>query len=74
MEESLSVTFEVVAGVIPGQAIPEHTRQFHLLTKEKLAPNGAEIFEARQAEAIEYFKSLNDPKYINWARIDWIYY
>lgn len=74
MEESVSLTFEVVAGVLPGQAMPELTRRFHLLSKERHAPNGAEIFEARQAEAIEYFKLLTNPRQMDWARIDWVYY
>lgn len=64
------IYIDVVAGIIPGEPIVEHSRRFTLTAKE---------FEDREATlkfygyALEYMRSLQDPRRVNWVRCDWIY-
>lgn len=79
--------WEVRAGVIPGAAMPEHTRRFVVTSdgfyadndltaqqfKEKY-PDGRGLFKQAQHEAQEYFLSLQNPTYLNWMDLTWIWY
>jgi hypothetical protein len=74
MDERLRVSWEVNGGVVPGNMMLEFRRQFHVTSAEWQSPEGGQIYTDRLNEATEYFKSLNDPKSLNWARMDWIWY
>ncbi len=66
---ALRTSFEVVAGLIPGQPMPEYTKQWHLadgFTEE-------EWHRARE-EAYAYARTITNPHGLNWVHVDWIWY
>ncbi len=76
------IAIEVHAGVIPGQAMKEHTKIFVIPSdmwyaqgewagKEEEAGNECRRI---QEQARDYMTSLWNPKYINWVGCHWIYY
>lgn len=78
--------FEVTAGIVPGTAMPEHTRRW-LLTSEtfhsememsdadfKAVRNGVSTFVEYRDAAYEYARTLVNPKALNWVRVDWIWF
>ena len=74
--ERARIAIQVVAGIIPGQPLPELTKQF-IITSELWysdAPGDAERCKEIQEEAIEYQKSLMNPSYSNWVRLEWIWF
>lgn len=80
--ESLRISIEVVAGLVPGDAMPEFTKQWHIPSelyylegKWKGREKEAEEFiQIAYGHAMEYARSLWNPNRVNWVRIDWIYY
>lgn len=72
MGEMLRTAWEVTAGIIPGKAMPEHTKRW-FCTSDEYETN-PEIIIKKRDEAYEYAKSLHDPRYLNWIRVDWIWY
>lgn len=79
--------WEVVAGLIPGQPMPEFTRRWTITGEywEKINamsdeeffkefPEGKSNFQKFQIEAQEYARSLTDPRRVNWVRVDWIWF
>jgi hypothetical protein len=81
------LAFEVCAGLIPGQPMPEYTRRWvitsenwhqeNAMTDAEFAqahPDGKSTFATFRDEAHEYAKSLTDPRAVNWVRVDWIYF
>jgi hypothetical protein len=77
----------VTAGVIPGTAEEEHTRQWVISSETfyqedemsddeftKAHPDGKSTFKEYCDEAFEYARSLHNPRYLNWVRVDWIWY
>ncbi len=79
--------WEVVAGVLPGTPIPEHTRRWIItgecwekenkMTDEEFKaehPDGRGFFKVFAEEAQEYARTLYDPRCFNWVRIDWIWF
>ena len=76
----LKLSFEVVAGIVPGQVMPEYTKQFHLTSEQWDGGSGAGVLnfiKARNA-AQEYANELQEQCLrgltCNWTRIDFIYY
>ena len=79
--------WEVTAGVIPRRPMPEHTKRWGITSetweaenamsddefKEK-HPDGKSSYAKAREEAYAYAASLNDPRYLNWVRIDWIWF
>ena len=82
----LRCSFEVFAGIIPGQAMPELTRRW-LITSEawegenqmtdeqfKAAhPDGRSTFLEFRDAAHDYAKELTDPRTLNWVRVDFVW-
>lgn len=70
----LRCSWEVHAGIIPGQPMPEFTRRW-LLTSETFYAEEAtgETFLRYRDEAYEYAKSLSNPAGLNWVRVEWCY-
>ena len=75
---SLRCSWEVVAGLIPGQVLPEHTKQFHLTSNEWDGGKGLETFIQKQAAARAYAAYLEllciNGRAVNWTRIDFVWY
>jgi hypothetical protein len=79
--------WEVTAGLIPGTPIGEHTKRWCLTGEtweaensmteaefQKARPDGRSTFIEFRDAAYEYARSLTDPRYINWVRVDWIWF
>ena len=58
---SARCVWEVTAGIIPGQVMPEHTRRFGLTSQEWDDGKGYELFLKREAEAGAYARFLQEP-------------
>jgi len=79
-----TAAWEVVAGVIPGEPIPEHTKIFPYQAEDREADiklAGTITMEPRQSkfrqlhkEANAYAESLIDPRYLNWVQVTWIWF
>jgi hypothetical protein len=70
--------FDVRAGVIPGEAMAEYTKQWGYTSDEfeadKLTPQDQPtIFSKRLQEAHDYAMGLSNPAYVNWVRVDWVW-
>ena len=76
--QAAKALIEVVAGVIPGTPMPEHTKRWSYTSDEyeqdmKAKLNEPTIFSARLQEAHDYAMGLSNPAYMNWVRVDWIW-
>jgi hypothetical protein len=70
--------FEVRAGVIPGEAMAEYTKQWGYTSddyeRDKDTPRDQPtIFSKRLEEVHVYAMGLSNPFYVNWVRVDWIW-
>lgn len=79
MPVSLKASWEVRAGIIPGQAQPEHTRQFHLTSEEwHESKDGLRLMLLRSAEANAYAQYLmaqcSQGREVNWTETTFIWY
>lgn len=68
---ALNCSIEVTAGVIPGQPMPEHHRVWHF-TEEDL--NEKHKFIDGSGSALNYAANLQNPNFVNWVRLDWVWY
>jgi hypothetical protein len=75
---ALKVSWEVVAGIVPGQIQPEHTRRWHLTSDEWYGEKGLELLILRAAEAQAYASYLqvlcSQGRLVNWVRTDFVWY
>lgn len=77
----LKAAWEVRAGLIPGQAMPEYTKRF-LYTSEDYEEDGRHakefayhpIFMKRMAEASSYHHQISNPQTLNWAELTFLWY
>lgn len=81
MIESLKAAWEVRAGVIPGQPLPDLTKRFLYTSRdrEQDQAHSAEIgyqplFMKQMACATAYWQQMNDPRINNWAELTFIWY
>jgi hypothetical protein len=74
--DRLRCSWEVTAGLLPRDPMPEYTRRW-LLTSETFYAEQAEqqykTFQRYQAEAREYARSLEIPSALNWVNVEWVY-
>lgn len=78
-KKHLRCTWEVTGAIIPGQPLPELTKQFHYTVEEyredkEKPPSAITIFTTRLLEAHDYATQLTNPASLNHVRIDWIWY
>ncbi len=75
---SARCVWEVVAGILPGEAEPSHTRRWGLTSEEWNGGLGLELFVTREAEAGAYARYLqllcSTGQEVNWTRVDFIWY
>ncbi len=83
----LRCAWEVRAGILPGRPMPEHTKRWFITSEtwelenqqwsdeefKKRFPEGS-TFLRFQELAHEYAKGLNDPRYLNWVSVEWLWY
>lgn len=73
--ESAKVIIQVVAGIIPEQPMPEHTRRFGITGKQWDDAEDPSVLLAEtngRAQGYAGFLMLQ-PDMLNWVRIDWIW-
>ena len=70
--------WEVTAGLIPGEVMPEHTRHFGLSSEEWGDGKGYPLFLEREAQAGAHARFLQElcanGREINWTRIDFVWF
>lgn len=80
--KSVRIVIEVVAGVLPGTPMPEHTKQFVIPSdiwyaegeyKDKQEEAKMEILKI-YGWAQEYARNLMNPQVVNWVKVEWIYF
>lgn len=79
--EALKAAWEVRAGLIPGQPLPEWTKRF-VYTSAQVEEDGQHakdvtyqtIFNKRQFEAMSYHLQMSNPQISNWAELTFIWY
>ena len=81
MPIALKATWEVRAGIIPGEVIPEFTRRFVYTSEDAEKDRNTErdpafhaTFSKVRAEAMDYFLQVSLPQVNNWATITFIWY
>jgi hypothetical protein len=78
--ERARAAWEVTAGLVPGQAMPEYTRRWVIASSEwygqdgQPTPQGVAAFNAALVGAQEYARYLMNPGALNWVRVDWIWF
>jgi hypothetical protein len=80
----LKATWEVTAGVIPGQSISEYTKRWNYTSDEGEADNKTmqanptlafhATFSKKRAEAMDYYMQLSNPNVVNWVRLEFFWY
>jgi len=78
------VCFQVVASVIPGQIhMPEFTEEWWITGEQwdritsdpGMTPDRPDnLFMRAQAEAYWYAERITDPRFVNWVRVEFIYF
>lgn len=82
MSTTIRIGIEVVAGILPGTPIPEHTKRF-IITSDAWHAQGD--YEGKEEEARmeilrtygfaqEYARDLMNPQRVNWVKMEWIYF
>jgi hypothetical protein len=73
--ERARIVLEVTAGLIPGQALPEHTKRWAITEAEwQDTANRANLLAERNGQMQGYANLLMlQPDQLNWVRTDWIY-
>lgn len=74
----LKASWQVHAGLIPGQAIPEYTKTWHYTSTEYEQESGLLMpqrprFQDMQREAQEYAEFLQDGG-LNWVNLAYVWY
>lgn len=69
---ALQCVWEVTAGIIPGEAIDEYTRRWPV-AEEPGTKAFHEAFLASQGTAMNYALSIQDPRMMNWVRMEWVW-
>lgn len=78
---ALKGTWTVRAGVIPGEAMDEYTKQWTYTSADYDAdcalpdePRVESRFLRCQKESTDYYTCINDPRRINWAEATFIWW
>lgn len=80
MTEAARCAWEVTAGIIPGEPMPEYTRRWGLTSSQWYGPDGepsatgAALYNAYLVAAQEYARCLMRPDVLNWVRVEWIWF
>jgi hypothetical protein len=76
--EAARCVWEVTAGLIPGQVMPEHSRRWGLSSSEWDNGRGFEVYLERAAQAEAYARYLQllcaQGMEVNWTRVDFVWF
>lgn len=70
MEKRLKLAIEVRAGIIPGQPMEEHSKNWYM-TREEF--DNKDTWLAAIGAAHIYALTLQDPARLNWVKLEWIW-
>lgn len=81
MREGMKGFWSVQAGILPGEPIPKHTKNYYYLSamydadvkRIKTGSKDPSTFQEMRDEAIDYAKELIDPRQVNWVRLEWVW-
>jgi len=80
-EPRLKASWEVRAGIIPGQPLPVWTKRFFYTSAQREEdetklnePHHHAHFSRIRAEAMDYYLQASMPNLVNWAEITFIWY
>ena len=70
--------FTVTAGVVPGELIPDYTRQWFYTSADYegdiAKPQDEQTtFTAYMTAAHGYAQAITDPRRLNWVKVEWIW-
>jgi hypothetical protein len=78
--QRLRASWQVFAGVIPGQPLDDLTKSWYYTEddyeKDKAMPKDTEeisIFQTYMKEASDYALSITHPAYVNWIKNEFIW-
>lgn len=78
---ALKASWTVKAGVIPGTSEPKLSKVWYYTSGEAAqdranSADGKEenLFTSKMKEATAYFVQMNDPRRLNWAHLDFMWY
>jgi hypothetical protein len=72
--------WEVSAGLIPGEPMPEYTRRWCLDADQwygpdgQPTPQGVALFNSYLVAAQEYARFLMNPGVLNWVKVEWVWF
>lgn len=69
----LKLSIEVMAGMVPGTPMDEHTRRWHF-TRSGYEKNDGQDYSDAVGAASYYALTLQNPQRLNWVRMDWVWY
>jgi hypothetical protein len=74
----LKAVWEVQAGILPGEPMPEYTKRFYYTSgdnaaDQELPEQGTNRFTEKMLEAHKYAQEITDPSRVNWVRIDFVW-
>lgn len=72
LSAALQCIWEVTAGIIPGEVIPDYTRRFPVSSQPGTQEFHDEFLTA-QGTAMAYAISIQNPRSVNWVRLDWLW-
>ncbi len=72
--EAARCAWEVTAGIIPGQPMPEYSRRWGLTSKQWESAGNVALYNSCLVAAMEYARYLMEPRSLNWVRVDWIWF
>jgi hypothetical protein len=80
MREGLKGFWAVSAGIVPGDTMPQYTKNFYYLSAHydediKGAKEGSKEshFQSFRDEALAYAKDIMDPRSVNWVKLEWVW-
>lgn len=66
----LRAAWEVTAGMIPRDPMPEYSKRFILTSEDE---RDDDTYVAKRKEAMDYATELMNPNILNWVNIEWIW-
>lgn len=70
-------TWIVTAGIVPGQIESSFTSTFQITADEWGSLSPADqilLFHQRKADATHYAAEIMNPGFVNWVRVEWIWF
>lgn len=73
--DTVKMVIEVVAGVIPGTPMSEHTKRWSITSKQwdEAGDTIGILVSEMLGQAQGYAAYLMNPQRVNWVRCDWVW-